>query len=93
MADDQIKAGGQPLRVETRSSLHGGIGELRELTFIWRTRPDYFNVTFEYYEPEKGDVSHAWFAENGCLRPLWMRGIDGGTGEARLAAPEALARN
>ena len=28
-ADDQIKARGQPMRVETRASLLGGIGEAR----------------------------------------------------------------
>lgn len=87
-ANDEIIERGQPLQIQTRASLHGGIGELRELILIWHTRPDYFNVTFEYVEKQPGLISHSWFAENKCMRPHWMRDIPGGSGEA--GAPRAL---
>lgn len=87
LADEEIAQRGQPLRIETRALMHGGIGESRELTFIWKTSPDYFNVTFEYLENHPGHVSHAWFTENPCMRPHWMHGIEGGNGEAGAAAP------
>ena len=87
LADDEIAVRGQPLRIETRALMHGGLGESRELSFIWKTAPDYFNVTFEYLENLPGHVSHAWFTENPCMRPHWMHGIEGGTGDARAASP------
>lgn len=89
LANEEITVRGQPLRIETRALMHGGLGESRELTFIWKTSPDYFNVTFEYLENHPGHVSHAWFAENACMRPHWMHGIEGGSDEARVAVPAA----
>jgi hypothetical protein len=83
VAQDELRARGQPLRIDTRDGFHGGLGESRELTFLWHTRPDYLNVSFEYFEKAEGQVTHAWFAHNDCLRPHWMHDIETGSGEAR----------
>lgn len=82
---DQILARGQPLRIDVRPGHHGGLGESRELALVWKTQPGYFAVMINHYEKAEGHVSHMWFAENACMRPYWLREIEGGSDEARMA--------